>query len=97
MILVYDLETTGLNPQEDEILSIGLLPYYGEDIQIEGINLLLKPQKITEQPIASKINGIYPETVANCPTINEIRPLLHDLFMVHSDLIVGFNQTNFDN
>lgn len=48
MILVYDLETTGLNPQEDEILSIGLLPYYGEDIQIEGINLLLKPQKITE-------------------------------------------------
>ena len=61
--LVFDLETTGLNPAEDEILEAAIVTTDG-DILFES---RFKPACVTEWPKAQNVNGISPEMVADAP------------------------------
>lgn len=71
-----DTETTGLNHESDEILSVSV-------IDDEGICLfhsLIKPQRITEWGEAEKVNGISSEMVEHAPTFESVKAHLRDVF-----------------
>ena len=71
-----DTETTGLNHDTDEILSVSV-------IDDEGICLfhsLIKPQRITEWGEAEKVNGISAEMVEHAPTFESVKAHLRDIF-----------------
>ena len=66
--LVFDLETTGLNPAEDEILEAAIVTTDG-DILFES---RFKPACVTEWPKAQNVNGISPEMVADATASTSI-------------------------
>jgi DNA polymerase-3 subunit epsilon len=71
MRTVYlDLETTGLDPAEDEIVEIGILADNGETL----VDSLVRPQRHRSWPKAQGIHGISPADVQGAPTLAELRP-----------------------
>lgn len=63
-----DTETTGFNPDEDEILEIAIVDSEGRTL----LNSLVRPEKKTAWPEAQAVNGITPEMVASAPTLDEL-------------------------
>ncbi len=90
-ILCFDIETTGLNPLEDEILQISVLDGNGRQLY----NGYVKPEKHTEWADTAAINGITPEMVEDAPTIREILPQIQGIFD-RAELVVGYNCDGFD-
>ena len=90
-VIVYDTETTGLNPESDELLSLSI-------IDLEG-NVLFykyfKPENIAEWPAAEIINGISPEDVSN---ENPARMYVDEIQKIFNgaDLLVTYNGMGFD-
>ncbi|MGO5328505.1 3'-5' exonuclease [Oscillospiraceae bacterium LCP21S3_A1] len=89
--LVFDLETTGLNSDKDEILEAAIVTTDGE-ILFES---RFKPVCVTEWPGAQNVNGISPEMVADAPgiidKIGEMAALLQN-----AETIIGYNGKHFD-
>ena len=82
-------ETTGLHPNgsdPDEILTISIIGRDGSVL----LNERFRPTVKTEWPHASAINGIYPEDVADLPTIETAIPRLREIF-AGADEIIGYN------
>jgi DNA polymerase-3 subunit epsilon len=76
--VVFDTETTGLNPsQGDEIIQIGAIRIVnGRILFNETIDQLVAPQRSI--PAASvEIHGISPELLKGQPTIDEVLPVFH--------------------
>jgi len=91
---VFDLETTGLNPNEgDEIIAIGAVRIVnGRLLQNENFEQLVDPRRSI--PWTSvKIHGIHPEMLQGKPTIDEVLPLLHDFA---KDTILVAHNAAFD-
>ncbi len=69
IIKVIDVETTGVDPEQDAVVEIASI-----DINAVGftnpVNLLVNPQKIIP-PTASAIHGIIDEDVTNQPVFSE--------------------------
>ena len=89
-ILVFDTETTGLEPAIDEILQITILDGYGSTL----FNSYIKPNHHKRWPGAKKVNHISYEMVKNAPTFKEVRSQIQDIFN-KAELVVGYN-VNFD-
>lgn len=82
-------ETTGLHPNgsdPDEILTISIIGRDGSVLLDERF----RPTVKTEWPHASAVNGIYPEDVADLPTIKTAIPRLREIF-AGADEIIGYN------
>ncbi|MCX8000148.1 MAG: 3'-5' exonuclease [Leptospiraceae bacterium] len=80
-----DIETTGLNPTQDEILEIGVIRFQ-KNCQVAQFQQLIQPSKpIPEE--TSKIHGIEAETVQRAPTIDEVLPSLIN-FVQNSILVI---------
>ena len=92
-IVVYDLETTGLNPELCEIIEIGAIKIEKGKIT-KKFSTFVKPN----EPIpadATKINHITNEMVANAPKIEDV---IVDFYNFCKDCIIcGYNNTEFDN
>lgn len=72
MLLFLDVETTGLDPQCDEILSLTMIEYdYKTNFFHTCLDLKFKPDSVSEWPQAEKINGISPSSVSDCDSIKE--------------------------
>ena len=87
--ICFDTETTGLRPngkEPDEILTISIVGRDGSVLLDERF----RPTEKTEWPHASAINGIYPEDVADLPTIETAIPRLRELF-ARADEVIGYN------
>lgn len=89
-IIVFDVETTGLYADEDEILQVSAIDGNGKTL----INTYVKPTQAKAWPRASRVNGITPETVKDAPTFSEIRDEVQKIFDAH-DYLVAYN-INFD-
>jgi len=76
---VFDLETTGLNPNEgDEIIAVGAIRMVnGRLLQDDRFEQLVDPQRSV--PWTSvKIHGIHPEMLKGKPKIQEVLPMFHE-------------------
>lgn len=67
-IVVFDLETTGLNSNDNEILQISAVDGNGDLL----LNEYVRPELIRSWPDAELVNGITPERVRKCKTIREL-------------------------
>lgn len=82
-------ETTGLHPNgsdPDEILTNSIIGRDGSVLLDERF----RPTVKTEWPHASAVNGIYPEDVADLPTIETAIPRLREIF-AGADEVIGYN------
>lgn len=83
---IIDTETTGLDPEKDEILQISIINGKGTII----FSSYVKPQRHSEWPEAEKVNGITPELVSNALSIQEILVTINVCLCI-ADTLVGYN------
>ena len=90
--VVFDLETTGLSPETDEIIEISGLKVRNGKV-MENFTTLVNP----DRPIpysATRINGITDEMVQSAPLL---KPSLNEfLTFIGNDILVGHNIHSFD-
>jgi DNA polymerase-3 subunit epsilon/DNA polymerase-3 subunit alpha (Gram-positive type) len=70
--VVFDLETTGLEAQHEEIIEIAAIKFE-YDIPIEYFHTYVKPTKKIREKITN-LTGITNEDVANAPSIDYVLP-----------------------
>lgn len=90
-ILVFDLETTGLNKTFDEILQISIVNGLGNVL----FSSYVKPKKHKSWDDAQRINGISPEMVSSAPTFKKIKRTVQYYFN-QAKVIAGYNSNRFD-
>ena len=91
-LVIFDLETTGLDLVKDRIIQISYIKVYPDGKEERG-NELINPEKHIE-PIITQLTGISDEDVKDKPTFKQLAQRLSDQF-VGSDF-AGFNSNNFD-
>lgn len=89
--VVFDLETTGLSAQNDEIIEIGAIRFRFDE-PVEVFHTYVKPKKMITKKITS-ITGITNEKVKDAPSIEEILPLF--INFIKDDILIAHN-SNFD-
>jgi len=85
--VVLDLETTGLNPQTDQIIEIGAVKI-GHGVLCEEFSTLINPRSAIPQEI-TELTGISPEMVEHKPVITEVIGDLEEF--LHNGVLVGHN------
>lgn len=90
-IICLDTETTGLNPDNDEILQLSIIDGNGEILFSEYI----KPSHRKQWTKAERIHGIKPSDVKNCKTLLEYKDQIQEI-LLSADIIVGYNIVGFD-
>ena len=91
-LVIFDLETTGLDLVKDRIIQISYIKVYPDGKEERG-NELINPERHIE-PIITQLTGISDEDVKDKPTFKQIAQRLSDQFS-GSDF-AGFNSNNFD-
>ena len=89
--VVIDIETTGLDPQYDEIIELGALKIENGVI-VDSFSKLIKP-KTSISDFITQLTGISNSMVENAPSIEEELP--NYLKFINEQNIVGHN-VNFD-
>lgn len=85
--IVFDLETTGLDPKKNEIVEIGAVKVENGEI-VDTFSTFIKPKKgMTEA--ATEVNGITDEMLADAPSINRVLPEFKKF--IGSCTLVGHN------
>tara|TARA_B100001996_G_C18598031_1_gene568695 strand:- start:255 stop:755 length:501 start_codon:yes stop_codon:yes gene_type:complete len=89
-ICILDLETTGFEPEDSEIIEIFILKVLNNKI-VDEFYSLIKPKNNIQN---SHIHGISDDKVQNAPHINEISEKI--FHFIEDDILVGHNLINFD-
>lgn len=64
-LLAIDLETTGLNPRDDRIVSIGFVPVDGDTITLSGAqHMLIRPDDASSVGASATLHGITDDALA---------------------------------
>lgn len=84
--ICLDCETTGLDPNKDEIISLSIVNQDGKIL----FDKLIKPVATTYFPRATAINGISWHTVKAKPYLREFRDDLMRILMDYN-VVVGYN------
>lgn len=85
-LLAMDFETTGLNPQHDDIVSIGLLPMSLSRIRIQGSQHWILNPRADLRTESVVIHGITHSAIARAPDLNAV--LLRLLAMMAGNVMV---------
>lgn len=88
--LVFDVETTGLSVEYDEILQLSILSPLGDVLFYQTFC----PQFTLVYPDASNVNGLPYGKVKDCPAIFDFLPMIHNIFL-RTDTVMGYN-VSFD-
>lgn len=91
-LIIFDLETTGVDTSKDRIVQIGAIKIF-PDGSTEEKNLLINPE-IPIPAEAAEVHGISDELVQNSPKFKQISKALKSWF--EGCDIGGFNSDNFD-
>jgi len=91
-LIIFDLETTGLNISRDRIVELSYLKIFPDERQ-ETKNIRINPT-IPIDPKATAIHGITDEDVKDCPTFKEIAQTLANQFAGCD--FAGYNSNKFD-
>ncbi len=99
--IVFDLETTGFNPKDDEIIEIGALKFKNDKL-IDTFNVLVKPKaRLTKNII--ELTGITENMLKNCDSIEIALPKFiefienYPLVAHNSPFDLGFIEENIKN
>lgn len=87
-----DIETTGLDFNQDEIIQISILDVDTGEVLLDSY---VKPYFTEDWPEARRVNHITKEMVCNAPYIYELLPRLNQV-LAQVKTIVGYNFTGFD-
>lgn len=90
--VIYDLETTGISSNYDEVIEISAVKVRGGKI-VEEFSKLVNPGRPIPHA-ASAVNNISDAMVANAPSFREILPLFLDF--IGNDVLAGHNIHSFD-
>lgn len=85
-ILVFDVETTGLNATLDEIIQISILDGYGMVL----FSSYIKPARHKIWTEAQRVNGIRYAMIKDAPRFKEVKKEIQGLFN-NAKLLVGYN------
>ena len=90
--VIFDLETTGVSCNDDEVVEISAIKVRGGK-PVDEFSELVNPGR----PIpysASKIHGITDDMVSTCPIFQEV--LIRFIDFTEDDVLVGHNIRSFD-
>ena len=96
-IICFDLETTGLSPVEERILSFSAIKAqyrHGIFVEIDRKNIFINPERQIPAAVTS-INHIDNEMVKDCPTEDVAVKEIADFFGT-TPFVCGYNSTRFD-
>ena len=91
-LIVFDLETTGLDLVNDRIIQISYIKIY-PDGKEERENLFVYPEKPIPDEV-SELTRITTDLVEDAPTFGELAPRLNEVFKGCD--FAGFNSNHFD-
>lgn len=91
-LVVFDLETTGLDLVNDRIIQISYIKVY-PDGKEERENFFVNPEREIPREVIT-LTGISPDDVKNAPTLKEIAASLSEKFKGCD--FAGFNSNHFD-
>jgi DNA polymerase-3 subunit epsilon len=91
-LIVFDLETTGVNVIHDRIVEIAYIKVWPDGHE-ENRTLRINPGRpIPEE--STRVHGITNDDVKDCPTFQEVA---HELFQIFKGCdLAGFNSNRFD-
>ena len=89
--VVVDLETTGLKPEEDQIIEIGAIRYK-DGVEVESLETLINPGRPIPDFI-TRLTGISDDDVKNAPLMADVLPKLEKFL---GKLPFVGHQVNFD-
>ena len=85
--VVFDTELTGLNPQKDEIISIGAVRIKNLQIDLSGtFHYYIRPRH-RQHTLATLIHRITPQQLDAAPPLEDVLPMF--LNFIEMDLLVG--------
>lgn len=88
MKIIIDTETTGLDTFEDEILELCIIDRDAGEVLY---NQRFRPIRHEDWPAARRVNHIYPEDVAECPTFSDCRDEIQREWIRGADWVGGWN------
>ena len=94
-MIVYDLETTGINPRTAEIVEIAAHRLSAIGDEVERYYRLVKPPGGHIPRSATRIHGIDSETVKTAPGIEMVLPEFFGF--IQNRILIGHNVAEFDN
>lgn len=84
--VVFDVETTGLDPEHDEIIQFSAINGEGKVL----LNTYVKPIHHTAWKDAERVNGISPEMVKDMPTMDDLWEEIQSIFL-SANLLIAYN------
>ena len=91
-LVIFDLETTGLDLVKDRIIQISYIKVYPDGHEERG-NELVNPEKPIE-PMITQLTGISSDDVKDKPTFKQLGAVLAEKFTGCD--FAGFNSNHFD-
>lgn len=91
-LIVFDLETTGLDLVKDRIIQISYIKVEPDQTEKRG-NYIINPEKSIPSEVIA-LTGISNEDVKSAPTFKELAPKLYEEFKGCD--FAGFNSNRFD-
>ncbi len=89
--VLFDIETTGLDPEYDEIIEIGAIKVNNYEV-VDEFHSLIKPNEKIDEFITD-LTGITNEMVENAPNIEDVLP--NFINFIGDSILIGHN-VNFD-
>ena len=97
-IYFWDTETTGLDVNQDRIITFSAIKVHMHEDRlleiIDSLDLMIDPQMHISDK-ASAVNGITDEMVAGCPTEEEAYHIIRG-FLGKKPFLAGYNSVKFD-
>ena len=94
-MVVYDLETTGVNPKNANIVEIAAHRLNTKGDEVDDYSQLVKPLDGYIPEESTEVHGISEEDVKNMPSIKTVLPKFCEF--IKNSILVGHNISRYDN